>query len=156
MEERRLARGRGLTFRAYCYNAAAENTFLKRLGLAKGIVNEVSQFIESDDWIDLLRVVERQLITGGGNGLKAIAPLAGFHWSVDDPGGGLSMLKYEVAARSDQEDARVDARAWLLSYNRGDVEATLAIRDWLDRDGALLPSIESVAPAGAHISQPTS
>lgn len=156
MEERRQALDRGQTFRAYCYNAAAENTYLKRLGLAAGILTEIIEFIESDEWVDLLRAVEQQLITGGSYGLKSIAPLAGFHWNVDDPGGGMSMLKYDVAVRDDEEVAREDARAWLLAYNRGDVEATLAIRNWLEAPCVELPSIESAEPLAPRISEAAS
>lgn len=144
VNERQEAEGSGLSFRAYCYNAAAENTYLKRLGLAMGILDEVSAFINCREWVDLLRVVDRQLITGGSIGLKTIAPLAGFHWDVDDPGGGLSMLQYDIAVRADDEASREAARAWLLTYNRGDVEATLAIRNWLDTHGPRLPAIESL------------
>jgi predicted RecB family nuclease len=134
----------GLSFRAYCYNAAAENTYLRRLGLAGGIMDEVTAFIASTEWVDLLKVVDSQLLTGAGLGLKKVAPLAGFSWSVDGAGGDASMLRYDVAVGGADAQGRENARDWLLTYNRGDVEATLAIRDWLERDGALLPRIESL------------
>ena len=123
---RETARARRLSFRAYCYNASAENQYLRRLGLAAGIADDVEDFIRSDWWVDLLRVWDAQLITGGPSGLKVVAPLIGFGWKVDDPGGGESMVRYDAAAAGD--DA---ARRWLLAYNRGDVEATLALRDWM-------------------------
>lgn len=133
----------GRTFRAYCYNASAENTHLKKLGIGLGILDEVNTFIQSGQWVDLLRVVDDQLITGTTSGLKAIAPLAGFAWAVDDPGGGTSMVQYDIAAASADTSERRAARQWLLAYNRGDVEATLAIRDWLEAEAATVPSITS-------------
>jgi predicted RecB family nuclease len=143
---RSQAEQKGLSFRAYCYNASAENTYLRRLGVAGGILEDVTSFIESEQWVDLLQVVNAQLMTGGGLGLKKVAPIAGFSWSVEDPGGDASMLRYDLAVTGADEDEREHARTWLLTYNRGDVEATLAIRDWLDREGALLPRIESLDP----------
>jgi len=38
--------------------------------------------------------------------------------------------------------ADAEARTWILDYNRGDVEATAAIREWLDREGASWPQID--------------
>lgn len=35
-------------------------------------------------------------------------------------------------------------RSWLLSYNRGDVEATWALREWLDGPANGLPGIEGL------------
>jgi predicted RecB family nuclease len=134
----------GLSFRAYCYNASAENTHLRRLGVAGGILEEVTAFIASDQWVDLLKVVDGHLITGGGLGLKKVAPIAGFSWSVDDPGGDASMVRYDAAVTGTDKYERKHARTWLLTYNQGDVEATLAIRDWLERESALLPRIESL------------
>ena len=133
----------GKTFRAYCYNASAENTYLKKLGIGLGILDEVNAFVQSEEWVDLLRVVDDQLITGTGSGLKAIAPLSGFAWGVEDPGGGISMVQYDVAAGATDTPERRAARDWLLTYNRGDVEATLAIRDWLQSAATTLPSITS-------------
>jgi predicted RecB family nuclease len=133
----------GRSFKAYCYNAPAENTYLRRLGVAGGLLEEVATFIRSDQWVDLLQVVGANLITGSGLGLKKIAPLAGYTWGVDEPGGGASMLRYDEAVDGDAA-ARERARAWLLAYNQGDVEATLAVREWLAREGDQLPSIESL------------
>ena len=121
------AHAAGRTFRAYCWHAPAENGFLRRLGLACGIVAEIDDFIVSDEWVDMLRVWDSQLLTGHGSGLKVVAPLVGFAWDVDDAGGGESMVMYDRAAGGD-----ADARQWLLSYNRGDVMATRAIRNWMD------------------------
>ncbi len=112
--------------------------------MAGGILEDVTAFIGSDEWVDLLKVVDGHLITGGGLGLKKVAPIAGFSWSVDDPGGDASMVRYDVAVTGADEDEREHARTWLLTYNQGDVEATLAIRDWLERESALLPRIESL------------
>ena len=142
-ELREAAAHDGRSCRAYCYNASAENTYLYRLGLAGGILDEVTAFMRSDDWVDLLNVVGSQLITGGGLGLKKVAPIAGFTWSVDDPGGGASMVHYDTAVTSTDEAERDRARSWLLTYNKGDVEATLAIRQWLDHQGDSIPPIES-------------
>ncbi|MEP7224342.1 MAG: TM0106 family RecB-like putative nuclease [Actinomycetota bacterium] len=145
MEVRSAAHAAERSFRAYCYNASAEDTYLRSLGELAGVLDEVEAFIASEEWVDMLRVFDSQLITGGGSGLKLTAPLAGFHWEVDDPGGMESMLRYEVAVGSDA-DAAENGRRWLLTYNRGDVEATLALRDWLERDADAIPPIGTLDP----------
>jgi predicted RecB family nuclease len=129
MALRGAAHAAGRTFRAYCWHAPAENGFLRRLGRACAMVEEVEAFIAGDEWVDMLRVWESQLITGKGSGLKVVALLAGFVWDVDDAGGGSSMVMYDVAATGD-----ADARNWLLSYNRSDVMATRAVREWMGRN----------------------
>ncbi|HET6849616.1 MAG TPA: TM0106 family RecB-like putative nuclease, partial [Gaiellales bacterium] len=140
---REVARGRRLSFRCYCYNEAAENTYLRRLGQAAGISEEIEEFIASDDWVDMLRVFTSQFITGTSSGLKKVAPLSGFSWPVDEPDGGESMIRYDVAVGLEVGDAAA-ARDWLLTYNRGDVEATLALREWLDRHGDAVAPLESI------------
>jgi predicted RecB family nuclease len=134
----------GRSFLAYCYNSSAENTYLRRLGMSAGITEEITTFIDSDQWVDMLRVVDQQLITGVGSGLKLIAPLADFSWGVEDAGGGESMVRYDMAAGSRDDGERDSARLWLLTYNQGDVEATLALREWMTGRGDEISSIESV------------
>jgi len=137
----------GHSFHAYCYNASAENTYLRKLGLAAGLVDEITAFTQSGEWVDMLRVVDRQLTTGASNGLKAIAPITGFRWEVDDPGGGESMVRYDLAVDSEDGAEREASRRWLLTYNQGDVEATLALRDWLEARSGAIASIESLGAA---------
>ncbi len=144
MRVRRAAFDRGLTFRAYCYNANAENQYLRRMGLAAGFEEDLEGFIASDQWVDLLRIWDAQLITGRSSGLKLVAPVAGHRWEIEDPSGKESMLRYDVAVGLGPE--ALAAREWLLAYNRGDVEATRQIREWLDEEGGRIPSIESLDP----------
>jgi predicted RecB family nuclease len=132
----------GLRLAAYCYNASAETTQLRRLAAACGLAGEVAAFTGSGQWTDLYRVFSDQLITGGSAALKAVAPLAGFAWEVDDPGGDEAMVRYEQAAGPCGDDA---ARAWLLAYNRNDTEATRALRQWLAGAASRCPSVTELA-----------
>ena len=134
---RGTAAAAGLSFLGYCYNAAAENSQLRRIAAGLGLTEEVSAFVGSDQWVDLYRVFDRQLITGRSTGLKAVARLAGFSWEVTDPGGDESMIRYDAAAAGDEQ-----ARDWLLVYNRNDTQATLALREWLDHAASGCASVE--------------
>jgi predicted RecB family nuclease len=133
----------GVSVNAYCWYAGAENTQMRRIAAADaGLAAEVAAFISTPQWVDMYQVFKDSWITGGPAGLKDIAPLAGYTWPVDDPGGGLSMVKHVEATTLSTDDPLGDAaRQWLLDYNRGDVEATLRIREWLDREGSTWPEI---------------
>jgi predicted RecB family nuclease len=126
-------------FRAYCYNASAENSQLRRIGTALGLESEVAEFTGSGEWIDLLAVFGGQLITGRSAGLKHVAGLAGFSWSVPDPSGAGSIVRYDEAIQGSAA-----AKDWLLEYNRCDVEATRALRTWLDASASDCPAIEDL------------
>jgi predicted RecB family nuclease len=136
--QRAAAAASGRVLCAYCYSKAAENG--ERLGLEE----EVEAFIGSDHWIDLYEVFRDQLVTGNRIGLKMVAPLAGFCWRGDDAGGGQAMVRFAEAV-SDCDDAiRSEARRWILEYNGDDVRATAALRNWLDGDARLLPSVTEI------------
>ena len=146
-ERRTEAAQRGLTLRAYCYSQGAENRHLRRLGEICDVADEVDEFIRSEEWVDLHPVVKGQLITGlSGMGLKTVAPLAGFAWRGDDVGGTMAIVRYGEATAGADATVHAEARQWILDYNEDDVRATAALREWLDHDAGLLPSIEAAAP----------
>jgi predicted RecB family nuclease len=144
IEIQRKVESKGLTFRAYCYNQGAENRYLRSQGEAAGVLDEVETFIASEAWVDLLPAFRDQLITGHGNGLKETAPIAGFEWSVDDANGDDSMVYYDLATHAKGTDTS-GARAWLLSYNEGDVRATAALREWMTKSANELRAISEIS-----------
>ena len=131
--------GAGFSFRAYCYNHAHENSRMRRGAAVVGLLDEVEEFIASGQWVDLLKVFRAHLITGNPVKLKVTAPLSGFSWDVEEPAGDESMVRHDEAVDGSQA-----ARDWLLTYNRNDVEATLALRDWLQEKAGNFPPIEDL------------
>jgi predicted RecB family nuclease len=79
--------------------------------------------------------------------LKAIAPLCGFHWRDDDPGGLQSEIWYEMMLAGDEL-----MRERLLQYNEDDVAAQRAIRTWIRANdngngpGSSIPSVRTWRP----------
>jgi len=128
----------GLTFRAYCYNALAENRWLfgsvERFGDHPGMPSkkEIQSFVDSDEWVDLFRSVTDQFLCSHGKGLKVIAPVAGFSWRDPEAGGEASMRWYRDAVGMDGEAPDAAQRERLLRYNEDDVLATRALREWID------------------------
>lgn len=73
-----------------------------------------------------MRLFDSQLITGGGAGLQIVAPLPGYRWPVDKPGGAESMLLYETAVGAVDEGEKVKAGSgyWTTTAGcRGDAGA---------------------------------
>lgn len=133
---------RGASFAAFCWSAGAENAWLRQGAAQLDVEAEVEEFITSQQWVDLLPIVRSQTVTGYGFGLKQVAPLVGFHWRDDDPGGAQSMQWWQDAvdpALSAQ--ARARERERLLAYNHDDVAATAHLRRWLDARRDTVPSI---------------
>jgi predicted RecB family nuclease len=142
--ERGRATAEGASFKAYCYSKSAENGQMTRIADRLGLRAEVDEFLASEDWVDLLEVVRRQLMTGRSMGLKETAPLSGFSWRTDDGGGTQAIVKYEQAVDEEADAAgRATAQQWILEYNEDDVRATAALRNWLDGPARDLPSIET-------------
>ncbi len=101
-------------------NAAAER---HRLSLRSAL--------SVDDWFDryacdLWAWTKRRFVSPDGYSLKVIAPLCGFGWRDDDPGGAQSELWYADVLRGDGSQ-----KGRLLEYNEDDVAAQLAIRRWV-------------------------
>lgn len=130
----------GSTICVYCYNEWVEADALRRLA-GPGEQQEVADLVASEEWVDLLQVVQSSLVTGTGLGLKHLAPLAGFSWEDDDPSGEQSMLWHDRAVSDADAESRQVFRRRILAYNRNDVEATLALREWLETEGSSLPAI---------------
>ncbi|WP_028851640.1 TM0106 family RecB-like putative nuclease [Thermocrispum municipale] len=134
---RSRAAARGLTFRAYCYNAWAENRWLlgsaERFAGMPGIpsVAEVQEFIDSDEWVDMFVCVVDSFLCAHGKGLKVIARVAGYEWHDPDAGGEASMRWYREAVGLGEGEADPAQRARLLRYNEDDVRATFVLREWM-------------------------
>ena len=94
-------------------------------------LEEVEDFT-GDYFVDLLDYSKLVALGTTGYGIKKLAPKAGFSWAVQDPGGALSLLKYQAAVDQNKSQAeRDEAIAWLYSYNLDDVRATFAVREYL-------------------------
>ncbi|GAA1967196.1 TM0106 family RecB-like putative nuclease [Amycolatopsis minnesotensis] len=136
-EVRARTEAAGLTFRAYCYNELAENRWLygsaDRFRDHPGIPSkaEIRSFVESDEWVDLFRIVADQFLCSYGKGLKVVAPAAGFSWRDAEAGGEASMRWYRDAVGMDGEAPDAVQRERLLRYNEDDVLATRALRVWM-------------------------
>jgi predicted RecB family nuclease len=125
----------GVSFAAYCWYRSAENGHLDTGGQATGRSEQVEEFMGSPVWIDLHEVFSGQFVTGHSGSLKTVAPLTGFAWRDEDPGGAQSMQWWERATEPDTPGDEQEAiRRRLLEYNEDDVRATLHIREWLTRN----------------------
>lgn len=139
----------GQTFAAYYYSNA-ENKEIRRI-LRSGLPSlpdpvEVESFIKSDRWVDLQEVFTSQIVTGRSSGLKEVAPLAGFRWHDDDPGGEQSTVWYDHAVNDPDPEVRKKYRQRLTTYNRDDVRATFELRYWLFLEACYLRPIEEWTP----------
>lgn len=143
-------------FRAFCYSGA-ENRCMRALArrhagvLGVPSLDEVEEFIASDDWVDLLEVLDRNLIWPTETmGLKDVAKYVKFAWRDEDANGGSSVTWYDDALHAVLLEDREAAVARILDYNEDDVTATYVLREWLRRlgearrPGQKLPGVEAL------------
>lgn len=117
VSERDRAVAEDKTFGAFCYSAHGENHWMRRL--AGPLLPEVEEFIASDSWVDVFRLVKTQFLGPFGLGLKVVAPAAGYSYNGDVDGEASVNLFLD------------GARAELLQYNEDDCRATAAVLDFL-------------------------
>ena len=93
--------------------------------------NELEIF-KANYLVDLYPLAQKYAFPAKSYSIKDLAPLAKFDWSVDMAGGANSLFKYKAAINEDLDDAtRQQARDWLDAYNRDDVKATFAVRNYM-------------------------
>ena len=110
-----------------------ERTILKEASRRHGLTLRSAASV--DDWFDrhacdLWAWTKQRFVSPNGYSLKVIAPLCGFGWRDDDPGGAQSEIWY-----ADLLEGDLSQRRRLLEYNEDDVAAQLAIRRWVRSSG---------------------
>ncbi|NNG36325.1 TM0106 family RecB-like putative nuclease [Nakamurella sp. DB0629] len=155
---RAACRARGLSFAAYCWSRQAEERWLfstpRRYPEVPGMptIEQVKQFTDSSQWIDLYAEVKSRFVVPGSLRLKAIAPVAGFSWRDPEPGGENSMAWYRAAVGKDAAGTGapdLPKRQRVLDYNEDDVRATAAVRAWMSGPARELPTAAELDRAAA-------
>ena len=106
-----------------------ERTILEEASARHGL--SLTSASSVDAWFDryacdLWAWTKQRFVSPNGYSLKVIAPLCGFNWRDDDPGGAQSEIWYSDLLAGDRSQ-----RQRLLEYNEDDVGAQLAIRRWV-------------------------
>ena len=96
-------------------------------------IDEVEAFLSSDVWVDLYPVLTNQLIWPTENlTLKSLAKYVQFEWRDDDPSGSNSVVWYQKAIDSSNEESAV-MRQRIIDYNEDDCAATARLLSWLQQ-----------------------
>jgi predicted RecB family nuclease len=105
------------------------NRFVGRAGVPT--LGELEIF-KANYLVDLYPLAQKYAFPAKSYSIKDLAPLAKFDWSVEMAGGANSLFKYKAAIDKDLDEAtRKQAREWLDAYNRDDVKATFAVRNYM-------------------------
>ena len=135
-EEIRKAESDGHTIKIFHY-APHEYTWWKkfadRFAGRPGVPTRSElEIFKADYLVDLYPLAKKYSFPAKSYSIKDLAPLAKFDWSVDMAGGANSLFKYNTAINKDlDDDTRREAREWLDAYNRDDVKATFAVRNYM-------------------------
>jgi predicted RecB family nuclease len=82
--------------------------------------------------VDLYPIAQKYAFPSMSYSIKDLAKLAQFSWKVEMAGGANSLFKYKAAIDKSLDQAtRDETIEWLDSYNRDDVRATFAVRNYL-------------------------
>ena len=123
-EQRRRAEAIGQTLRVFHWSSP-EPSRLRRILGAEATADLLDP--HTGVFTDLERVFKTGFMSLHGSSIKKVAPVFGFSWSVDDPGGAISQ-HYLNTLRSGDIGA-LNAKNWLLRYNADDCTAMTVIRD---------------------------
>ena len=105
------------------------NRFIGRQGVPT--LNEVEEF-KIKYLVDLYPIAQKFAFPAKSYSIKDLAPLAKFEWSVSMAGGANSLFKYKAAIDEKLDQSlRDEAKDWLDAYNRDDVRATFAVRNYM-------------------------
>lgn len=112
----------GQTFCVYHY----ANPEISQVRKALGASDERFEDLVAQHFCDLVDVVRKNFDGVWSLGLKQVAPVAGWQWRDEDPGGRNSMVWADEAVNGDAV-----SQQRVLDYNEDDVRATLAVRRWI-------------------------
>jgi predicted RecB family nuclease len=136
VEEVKRAEGHELTIGIFHYSPHEKTwwrNFAKRYYGQPGVPNldQIDEFMEYY-FVDLYKYTKKISFPTTGYSIKLLAKEAGFEWSVIDPGGANSLLKYKQALSQEATPSeRQEAIEWLKLYNEDDVRATFAVRNYV-------------------------
>lgn len=128
--QRTAAEAAGETLRVFHWSHPEWSKLHSILG-----ADEVDDLTNPEDGVftDVEKVFKAHFTALRGSGIKKVAPLFGFRWRVDDPGGAVSQTYLATVHTATDANDVAAAKHWLLSYNEDDAAAMAAIRDGLRR-----------------------
>ncbi|OBI49810.1 hypothetical protein A5707_16380 [Mycobacterium kyorinense] len=125
-QQRDGAQAAGKTLKVFHWSSPETAKLKSILGAA-----EVADLIDPTTgvFVDLEKVFKANFFSLHGSSLKKVAPVFGFNWRADDPGGAISQTYLAKAQSSANPDEAAKAKQWLLIYNEDDNAAMASIRD---------------------------
>ena len=92
-------------------------------------LSEIEDFM-AKYFVDMYPLLKKWVLPAKSYSIKDLAPLVPFKWSVPNPGGDNALAQFKEAIH---EGPVADAaREWMRAYNKDDVRATAAFRDWFN------------------------
>ena len=128
-EQRDAADAAGQTLKVFHWSHPERSRLISILGQA-----EVADLVDPETgvFMDLEKVFKANFLSLHGSSIKKVAPIFGFAWGVDDPGGAISQTYLSTAHTGTDSQEVTAAKEWLLSYNEDDNAAMAIIRDGMN------------------------